>query len=218
YAQISVQFEPISDVSKRIATIASAPFACASSTIRSITCCRLSMSAFVIPFSSPPRIDLNPAPSCEPMLRERTVRPMTSPSTSTISCPARSFVVETSILSSFRSSGSLQVAPGGHRLRVILAEEDAAPREDVLVERQRLLVLAAQVKRGREPSHRPERRRVVLAVQLAPRLEHLPVQIPRAPEVAARGEDPPEAAHGRERLRRLVPERATARLEDVRLQ
>src|SRR5205085_6926995 len=84
----------MSDVSKRIATIESAPFASASSTMRCITCSRLSTSAFVIPFSSPPRIDFSPAPICEPMLRERTVSPITSPSTSVISEPASSFVVE----------------------------------------------------------------------------------------------------------------------------
>jgi hypothetical protein len=72
-------------VSKRIATTAFAPFASASSTIRSVTCARLSTSAFVIPFSSPPRIDFRPAPSCEPMFRERTVSPNTSPNTSSIS-------------------------------------------------------------------------------------------------------------------------------------
>jgi hypothetical protein len=72
-------------VSKRIAMIAFAPFASASSTIRSMTCCRLSVSAFVMPFSSPPRIDLSPAPSWEPMLRERTVSPITSPKTSSTS-------------------------------------------------------------------------------------------------------------------------------------
>ena len=68
-----------------MATIASAPFDSASSTIRWITCSRLSASAFVIPLSSPPRIDFSPAPSCEPMLRERTVRPNTSPNVSVIS-------------------------------------------------------------------------------------------------------------------------------------
>ena len=55
------------------------------STMRSITCWRLSTSAFVMPLSSPPRIDFRPAPNCEPMLRERTVSPNTSPSVSTIS-------------------------------------------------------------------------------------------------------------------------------------
>ena len=79
YAQISVHVSPISDVSKRIATTAFAPFASASSVIRWITSARLSDSAFVIPFSSPPKIDFNPAPICEPMFRERTVRPNTSP-------------------------------------------------------------------------------------------------------------------------------------------
>jgi hypothetical protein len=72
----------MSDVSKRIAVIAFAPFASASSTMRSITCSRLSISAVVIPLSSPPTIDLSPAPICEPRLRERTVRPITSPNTS----------------------------------------------------------------------------------------------------------------------------------------
>ncbi len=73
---------PISEVSNRIAMIAFAPFASASCCIRSITSCRLSTSAFVMPFSSPPKIDFRPAPNCEPMLRERTVRPITSPKTS----------------------------------------------------------------------------------------------------------------------------------------
>jgi hypothetical protein len=49
-------------VSKRIAMIAFAPFDSASSIMRCITCSRLSMRAFVIPFSSPPRIDLRLAP------------------------------------------------------------------------------------------------------------------------------------------------------------
>src|SRR5437764_12189582 len=76
--------------------IAFPPFFSASSDMRCMTCSRLSTSAVVMPFSSPPRIDLKLAPICEPMLRERTVRPITSPSTSTISWPASSFVVETS--------------------------------------------------------------------------------------------------------------------------
>ena len=87
-------------MSKRIATIASAPLPCASSTMRSITCRRLSTSAFVIPFSSPPTIDLSPAPICEPTLRERTVRPNTSPSVSVISYPGRSLAVVINIASS----------------------------------------------------------------------------------------------------------------------
>ena len=69
----------MSDASKRMATIAFAPFASASPHIRSITCWRLSSSAFVMPFSSPPTIDFSPAPNCENMFRERTVRPKTSP-------------------------------------------------------------------------------------------------------------------------------------------
>jgi len=68
-----------------MATIAFAPFDSASVTMRSITCWRLSCSAFVIPLSSPPTIDLSPAPNWENMLRERTVRPRTSPKTSSIS-------------------------------------------------------------------------------------------------------------------------------------
>jgi hypothetical protein len=50
----------MSEVSKRMATIAFAPFASASSTIRCCTCWRLSTSALVIPFSSPPNIDFIP--------------------------------------------------------------------------------------------------------------------------------------------------------------
>jgi len=68
-----------------MAMIAFAPLDSASSTIRCLTCSRLSISAFVIPFSSPPRIDLNPAPSWEPMFRDRTVSPITSPKTSSTS-------------------------------------------------------------------------------------------------------------------------------------
>src|SRR5437764_1483516 len=51
-------------------TIALAPFASASSTMRLITCSRLSCRAFVIPFSSPPMIDLRPAPNCDNAFRE----------------------------------------------------------------------------------------------------------------------------------------------------
>src|SRR5215467_10230195 len=81
--------------------IAFAPCASASSIIRCRTCSRLSISAFVIPFSSPPTSDLKPAPICEPRLRERTVRPNTSPSVSVISHPVRSFAVVISIVSPF---------------------------------------------------------------------------------------------------------------------
>jgi 8-oxo-dGTP pyrophosphatase MutT (NUDIX family) len=79
YAQISVQVPPISDVSNRIARIAFAPFSSAASTMRWVTSARLSASALVMPLSSPPSIDFRPAPNCEPMLRERTVSPNTSP-------------------------------------------------------------------------------------------------------------------------------------------
>src|SRR5438067_13821870 len=78
-----------------MAMIALPPFVSASSIMRCITCSRLSIRAFVMPFSSPPRIDLKLAPVCEPMLRDRTVRPITSPSTSTISWPGSSLVVLT---------------------------------------------------------------------------------------------------------------------------
>jgi hypothetical protein len=68
-----------------MAMIAFAPCASASSIIRCLTCSRLSIRAFVIPFSSPPTSDLRPAPICEPTLRDRTVRPITSPYTSSTS-------------------------------------------------------------------------------------------------------------------------------------
>ena len=69
----------------------------ASSTRRSVACWRPSASIFVMPLSSPPTSDLNEAPICEPTLRERTVSPKTSPSTSSISYPGRSFMVEMSM-------------------------------------------------------------------------------------------------------------------------
>src|SRR5580693_4864128 len=46
-----------------------------------------------MPFSSPPTSDLNPAPSCEPTFLDRTVMLNTSPNTSVISYPGRSFIV-----------------------------------------------------------------------------------------------------------------------------
>ena len=55
--------------------------ASASSIIRLTTSSRLSCRFLVIPLSSPPASDLKAAPNWEPMLRERTVRPKTSPST-----------------------------------------------------------------------------------------------------------------------------------------
>ena len=63
---------------------------------------RLSLRFFVMPCSSPPNIDLNPAPICEKALRDRTVRPNTSPQTRWISQPGISFVVTTSMPSSSR--------------------------------------------------------------------------------------------------------------------
>ena len=50
-----------------------------------VACSRPSESIFVIPFSSPPARDFSEAPIWEPRLRERTVSPKTSPSTSWIS-------------------------------------------------------------------------------------------------------------------------------------
>src|SRR5674536_182692 len=58
-----------------MARTASAPLARASSTIRSMTWLRLSISAVVIPRSSPPTNDLNWAPSWAPMLRVRALGP-----------------------------------------------------------------------------------------------------------------------------------------------
>jgi hypothetical protein len=69
-------------VSKRIARIAFAPFISASATSRRIASSRPSASILVIPPSSPPTSDLKLAPIWEPMFRERTVSPKTSPSTS----------------------------------------------------------------------------------------------------------------------------------------
>ena len=56
-----------------------------SSTSRSVACWRPSASILVIPFNSPPRSDFSQAPNCEPTFRDRTVRPKTSPNTSSIS-------------------------------------------------------------------------------------------------------------------------------------
>src|SRR3954452_8617359 len=112
YAQISVHVEPSSDVSKRKATIAVAPLACASSTRRWVACSRPSASIFVMPLSSPPTSDLKEAPICEPTLRERTVSPKTSPSTSSISYPGSSFIVEMSMGAPYgaRTSRSRSIA------------------------------------------------------------------------------------------------------------
>jgi hypothetical protein len=49
-----------------------------------------------MPCSSPPNIDLNPAPNWEKAFRDRTVSPKTSPHTRWISQPGRSLVVTTS--------------------------------------------------------------------------------------------------------------------------
>jgi hypothetical protein len=65
--------------------MALAPRASASSTKRSWACRRPSASIFVMPLSSPPTSDFNAAPIWEPTLRDRTVRPKTSPRTSSIS-------------------------------------------------------------------------------------------------------------------------------------
>src|SRR5438128_1089334 len=171
-----------------------------------------------MPLSSPPRIDLKPAPSCDPMFLDRTVSPITSPSTSVTSCPARSFVVETSILCSFRSSGPLEVLLRRERLWMILPEEDAATLEDVLVQPTRLLVLAAQVQRRRETRHRTEGRGIVLAEQAPPRLDHLLVELASSREVAPGREYAGKPALRRERLRRILPERSTPRLDHLVLE
>ena len=46
---------------------------------------RVCMSCLVSPLSSPPTMDLKPAPSWAPTFRERTVSPVTSPRTSVTS-------------------------------------------------------------------------------------------------------------------------------------
>ena len=73
------------------------PRARAASSMRLITSLRLSVRFLVMPWSSPPNIDLKPAPIWEKALRERTVRPNTSPHTRWISQPGMSFVVTTSM-------------------------------------------------------------------------------------------------------------------------
>ena len=62
YAQISVQVAPSSEVSKRKAMTAFAPFSSAVSTRRCWACWRPSASIFVMPRSSPPTKDLSVAP------------------------------------------------------------------------------------------------------------------------------------------------------------
>src|SRR3954468_1093221 len=116
YAQISVQFSPISEVSNRMAITAFPPRVRASSIIRPMTSLRLLIRLVVMPLSSPPTSDLKPAPICENALRERTVRPKTSPQTCRISQPGMSFVVTTSIgtlLHRARSSDLPVLAPIG---------------------------------------------------------------------------------------------------------
>src|SRR5579862_9393299 len=94
----------MSEVSKRNAMTASAPLACASSTIRCMTSSRLATRFLVIPLSSPPTRDLRPAPSCEPTFLARTVSPNTSPSTSVTRYPGTSFIVLTSTAPPFTSA------------------------------------------------------------------------------------------------------------------
>ena len=80
-----------------------------------------------MPFSSPPASDLKEAPIWEPMLRERTVRPKTSPRTSSISYPGRSFIVEMIM------GASLTRRPeAGARNRSEVEDEDPAPPVAVL--------------------------------------------------------------------------------------
>src|SRR5215469_8839321 len=125
-----------------MARIASAPLAWAASASRSCASVRLSVSILVIPRSSPPTIDLNPAPSCEPMWRDRTVMPNTSPRTSVTSYPGRSFMVERIMvfLSGGRTGaphppgsrtypGGVVLAPEGRRLLRIEARNSQVPIE-----------------------------------------------------------------------------------------
>ena len=55
------------------------------------------MTFLVMPWSSPPTIDLKLAPIWEPILRERTVTPNTSPQTRCTSQPGMSFIVTQSM-------------------------------------------------------------------------------------------------------------------------
>jgi hypothetical protein len=67
-----------------------------------------------MPFSSPPASDLNAAPNCEPMFRDRTVNPKTSPNTEVTLYPGTSFMVEMSmaVLSVRLIVGVVPVASG----------------------------------------------------------------------------------------------------------
>ena len=79
-----------------MARTALAPRAAATSTSRCMASSRVSCSCLVRPLSSPPTRDLKPAPIWVPMLRDRTVRPVHSPSTRSTRQPGTSFMVETS--------------------------------------------------------------------------------------------------------------------------
>src|ERR1700738_3222367 len=87
--------------------IALPPLIWASAINRFIASLRLSARFFVMPCNSPPNIDLKPAPIWENALRDRTVRPNTSPHTRWISQPGRSLVVtiSTGSLSDAGSAG-----------------------------------------------------------------------------------------------------------------
>lgn len=94
-------------VSKRIATIALAPRCCASAHIRPITTWRLSYMTCVYSGISPPPSDRNPAVKLCPKSVERTVRPMTSPSTCVMRYPGTSFVVTMNMRTSCQKHPSL---------------------------------------------------------------------------------------------------------------
>ncbi len=111
---------PISEVSNRIARIAFAPFDSASSTMRAITCSRLSPTPWsCLELTAEHRLEAG-ADSGRPMRcadeRERTVRPNTSPYTSRTRVPGRR--------SSWRSAWR-QPIPGEAHLWYILASVGA---------------------------------------------------------------------------------------------
>src|SRR5580698_10254039 len=115
-----------------MASTALPPRVSASATIRPTTSSRLIWRFFVIPLNSPPARDLKAAPSCDPTLRERTVRPKPSPSTEVTLYPGTSFMVEINIAAPFDGgadhrrrlpNASLGSCPSPKLYRFPLAEE-----------------------------------------------------------------------------------------------
>src|ERR1700756_3475634 len=94
--------------------IALPPRLWASAINRFIASLRLSARFLVMPCNSPPNIDLKPAPIWENALRDRTVRPNTSPHTRWISQPGRSLVVTISTVS-LSDAGNWMPETGGTR-------------------------------------------------------------------------------------------------------